>query len=176
MILIIIALFVVSFSMWFISNAQKNMKKRFSMFTQDKPNSKVVQTIKPHRHLTVKLYDVERFKNGDIDTNGGIYNLICRTLVYTDKDGNFICMEPTMDNGDFYLELKNLRTSEFVDIYAEILSAVTNFRFDLLVFNKDSLGFTGLIGEHMTQIRLHADELIKECFIRLVKEFESYSE
>lgn len=154
----------------------KTKKERYRMFTQDKPNTTVVKTLKPHRYLHIDLYDVERHKNGDINTNGGIYNLITRTFAYKNKEGDYLCFTPMIEGNEFYVELKDLRTKELSDVYAEMLSYVTNFRFDMLVFNSDSMGFTGLLGDSMTEIRNHADQLIRECFVRFVEEIEVYAE
>lgn len=170
-----VLVFVASFYL-----VSKKFKKKVNEFKSylfyDKEGCNPVKSIKLRSGDTLAIYDIEKHANGTINTNGMIYNLVTSILSMRDKEGNFVCFDLIEQGGEYFVELKDLKTIELHLVYADIMTCVTNFRFNAFVFKDFSEGFAGVMTEHMEYIRNHVDEIVTICFSKLVEEIEMYSE
>lgn len=106
--------------------------------------------------FNVKLYELEKDENGNIDENGKLFMSIAKILA------KFI--EVKIPDGI----ILNQDSKEFEQAYVEIMTLCTNFRFNVFTFKNQDVKLIDFENNKIKGITDHVDNIVTEIFYCLI--------
>lgn len=171
MTLIILALvfFAIAYG---IFKAYKTGRDEFVNSVFDDKDLPRKELIKLSRKFNIELYNLKKDEDGNIDRENYFYIKIARLV---NKNVKFDFSDPDVESGemDVVIELKDFHDDELKYEYMDIVGYITNFNFAQFVFKGDDMfGLFSSNSEIIDKIKDHADDIIHEVFLDVVKGYE----
>ena len=160
---------LIIFVLAFYSINASTMKIEWEKMIFEK-NAKVVTYFKANKYFTLKLYGLE-IKNGEIDRDGLIYGAVATILLSKEQNGElkYISINPET----FIVDAVDFLSDEYSNVYVDLLSVTTNYRFNHLIFKDGSLGIEGFNNKIMDDVREHTNKIIQDVFYALVSDIQT---
>jgi len=133
-------------------------------------NATVVTYFRANKYFTLKLYGLE-INNGEIDRSGLIYGAVATILLSKEQNGElkYISINPET----FNVDAVDFLSDEYSNVYVDLLSVTTNYRFNHLIFKEGSLGIEGFNNKIMDDVREHTNKIIEDVFYALVSDIQT---
>ena len=158
---------IVMFTLIFVNGNAMKEQWETMIFEKD---ARVVTYYRANKYFTLKLYGLE-IKNGEVDRDGLIYGAVATILLSKEQNGElkYISINPET----FMVDAVDFLSDEYRDVYTDLISVVTNYRFNHLVFNKDNDGVIGFDSKIMNDVREHTNKIISDVFFALVSDIQT---